>query len=359
MIKPKSLRVGDKVAIVSLSSGILGEDYCQHQLNLGINRLKEFGLIPVFMPNTLKGIRYLSDNPKARADDLKKAFFDDTIKGIICAIGGDDTYKLLPYLITDNEFVSQVAKTPKLFTGFSDTTNNHLMFFKLGLVTFYGPNFLSDLAELDDLMLPYTKDSFGLFLKNKFPISIYSSDVWYEERSDFSTNEIGKNRIQHQETKGYEVLYGRGEITGQLLGGCLESIYDGYTGSRYFEQKHIYQSYQLMPSSLVWKDKIFFFETSEETPSPEDFRTYLEELVSQGVLKEIVAIMMGKPQNETYYHEYKAVLLEYAIRFQLPTIININFGHAYPRTVLPYGIPVKIDFDVPSITILEALFDEQ
>ena len=144
----RKLRKGDKVAIVSLSSGMLGEDFCSHNIEIGVKRLKEYGLKPVFMPNALKGIEYLREHPKARAEDLKDAFFDDSIAGIICAIGGDDTYRLLPYLMEDAEFIRAVEKNPKLFTGFSDTTINHLMFYKLGLSTYYGPNFICDLGEI-------------------------------------------------------------------------------------------------------------------------------------------------------------------------------------------------------------------
>lgn len=91
MRKPEPLRRGDKVAVVSLSSGMLGEKSCRHNVTLGTKRLQEFGLEPVFMPNALKGIEYLDKNPQARAEDLKEAFRDNSIKGIICAIGGDDT----------------------------------------------------------------------------------------------------------------------------------------------------------------------------------------------------------------------------------------------------------------------------
>lgn len=153
----KKLRKGDKVAIVSLSSGMLGEAFCSHNIEIGVKRLREYGLETSFMPNSLKGIEYLKANPKARAKDLKDAFMDDSIAGIICAIGGDDTYRLLPYLLEDEEFIDAVHKSPKLFTGFSDTTINHLMFYKLGLSTYYGPNFICDLAEISDEMLPYSK----------------------------------------------------------------------------------------------------------------------------------------------------------------------------------------------------------
>ena len=170
MKKPMNLNKGDKIAIVSLSRGLLGMPFCKHELDIAIKRLKEFGLIPVIMPNALKDIKYLEEHPESRANDLKQAFMDDSIKAIITAIGGIDTYKTIPYLMEDKEFIEAVKNNPKIFTGFSDTTNNHLMLNKLGLSTFYGPCLLVDIAELDNEMLPYTKEK-----KKKFfiPDSIY------------------------------------------------------------------------------------------------------------------------------------------------------------------------------------------
>ena len=101
MIKPERLKKGDKVAIVSLSRGLLGMPYCKHELELGIKRLQEFGLVPVIMPNALKEIDYLEEHPEERASDLKQAFMDASIKAIITAIGGNDTYKIIPYLMED------------------------------------------------------------------------------------------------------------------------------------------------------------------------------------------------------------------------------------------------------------------
>ena len=50
---------------------------------------------------------------------------------------GDDTFRTLPYLMTD-DFQEIVKNNPKIFIGMSDTTNNHLMLYKMGLKTFYG-----------------------------------------------------------------------------------------------------------------------------------------------------------------------------------------------------------------------------
>ena len=43
MQKCRKLRKGDKVAIVSLSSGMLGEEFCSHNIEIGVKRLKEHG----------------------------------------------------------------------------------------------------------------------------------------------------------------------------------------------------------------------------------------------------------------------------------------------------------------------------
>ena len=123
------------IAIVSLSSGTIGEAFAAHEVEIGIRRLKEYGLNVIMMPHAQKGIEYVKKHPEDRAKDLLQAFSDDSIDMILCAIGGDDTYRLLPYLFEHKEL--QKALNKKIFLGFSDTTVNHLMLHKLGLNTFY------------------------------------------------------------------------------------------------------------------------------------------------------------------------------------------------------------------------------
>ena len=86
------------IGIVSLSSGIIGEDFVKHEVDLGIQRLKDLGLNTIFLPHSLKGLDFIKEHPEARAEDLMQAFSDESIDMILCAIGGDDTYRLLPYL---------------------------------------------------------------------------------------------------------------------------------------------------------------------------------------------------------------------------------------------------------------------
>ena len=112
MIKPERLHKGDKVAIVSLSRGLLGEKAFLHKFELAKERLKGYGLDVVAMPNALKGIDYLYRHPEARAQDLMDAFSSPEIKAVFNAIGGDDTIRLLPYIDFD-----VLRNHPKIFTG--------------------------------------------------------------------------------------------------------------------------------------------------------------------------------------------------------------------------------------------------
>ncbi len=356
MIKPKKLEKGDKVAIVSLSRGLLGMPFIKHELDLGLKRLKELGLEPVIMDNSLKDMDYLFDHPEERAADLKQAFLDDSIKGIITAIGGDDTYKTIPYLMEDKEFIEAVKKHPKLFTGFSDTTNNHFMFQKLGLETFYGPCFLVDLAELGPEMLPYTKKSFEMFFKKENGYEITSSPVWYMERESFGEDQVGIPRIEKKETHGFETINGSGEVTGKLLGGCIESLYDIYTSERYGEENKVYQKYNLLPTLEEWKEKILFLETSEEKISPEKLEIILNYFKKEKILESVKGVIVGKPIDETYYEEYKEVYQKVFKNLATPVLFNVNFGHSVPRTVLPYGVEATIDYDKKEIKVNEEIF---
>ena len=95
------------------------------------------------MPNALKGKTFLKQNPEKRAEDLHTALIDKEVKAIINTIGGDqDAIEILPYIN-----FALLKQHPKIFTGFSDTTTIHLMFYSVGVVSYYGPALLTDFGE--------------------------------------------------------------------------------------------------------------------------------------------------------------------------------------------------------------------
>ena len=331
-----------KIGVVSLSSGILGEDFVSHEVRIGIERLKKYGIEVEFLPNSTKGIEFLKNNPKARAKDLIDAFKDDSIDMILCAIGGDDTYRLLPYLFENNEL--EMAVKQKIFLGFSDTTINHFMLNKVGIKTFYGQAFLPDICELSNEMLPYSKHFFEELINNGEIKEIYPSDVWYNEREDFSEKAIGISMEGHY-NRGFELIRGNAKFEGKILGGCLESIFDIFDNSRYEDTVYLCQKYEIFPSLDEWKNKILLLETSEEKPKPELFRKMILKLEEYGIFDVISGLIIGKPQNEEYYEEYKQILLDEIKNKDLSIVYNINVGHSTPRCIIPFGVNAKVDIE--------------
>jgi len=207
---------------------------------------------------------------------LIQAFSDDSIDMILCAIGGNDTYRLLPYLF-ENDQLQKVIKQ-KIFLGFSDTTMNHLMLHKLGIKTFYGQS----------------------------------------------------------------LLQGNAQFEGEILGGCLESLYDIFDNSLHADSTDLCQKYKLFPDLSDWEGKILLLETSEEKTNPDDFKKMLQTLKATGIFAVISGLLVGKPMDETFYDDYKEALLD-IIDSNIPIVYNLNVGHATPRAIVPFGVHAHVD----------------
>ena len=328
------------VAIVSLSNGIIGEPSVQFEVEIGLSRLKEYGLNVRFMPHALKGLDYVRAHPEKRAEDLLQAFRDPKIDMILCAIGGDDTYRLLPYLFDHNELADAV--TDQVFLGFSDTTINHLMLHKVGLRTFYGQAFFSDICELGPQMHPYTRKYFEELISTGGIREITPSDVWYEERESFTPDQIGK-QLPAKPDHGFELLQGPSVFSGRILGGCIDSLYDFFDGERYEDMPVLCRKYRLFPDAADWKGRILLLESSEERPTPEKYRQALEYLKGTGVFDAVSGVLAGKPMNETYAEEYRQLLVKVIDRPNLPIVFNLNIGHAMPRCIMPFGVEATMD----------------
>lgn len=338
LIKPKRLQPGDKVATVSPSWGGAGDPELKWRYEQGVKRLEEvFELEVVAMPNSLKGTDYLYNNPQARAEDLMMAFNDNSIKGIIANIGGEDSIRLLPYIDFD-----VIRENPKIFMGYSDVTISHLFCHKAGITSFYGPAILTDFAEnveMDTYTVEMVKRT--LFF-NQVIGEIQPAKEWTSERLEW--DEVNKNqRRKMRNNAGNEVLQGTGIVQGRLIGGCI-AVLEFAKGT------------ELWPDDNYWDKCILFFETSEEKPEPDMIKYWLRNYATQGILQKAKGIIFGKPQDEKYYEEYKEMILtvmkEYGLE-DLPILYNLNFGHTEPKFILPYGAMAEIDCRKGTFSILE------
>lgn len=344
MIKPKHLEKGDTVAIVSLSSGTLGEAFAIHRYYIAKERLeKNYGLKVLTMPNALKGRKYLYEHPEARASDLMEAFKNKEVKAIFNAIGGDDTIRLLPYIDFD-----VIKNNPKIFTGFSDTTSNHFMMYKAGLMSYYGASVLTNFSEYVKIN-DYTAEMIDKTLFNpQVNLEIPSSPFWYDDEDEkiwWDEKNINKLKPYHKEEIGYEILQGSGSVEGRLFGGCLD-VFIELLGTA------------LWPAPDEFEDKILFLETSEMDMSTDCLTWILRNLASQGIFDRIKGIIVGKPARrskyEAYKEVYKTVIGVEAKHPEIPILYNVNFGHAEPIGIIPYGALARIDADNKTLTLLES-----
>ncbi|MDD4066665.1 MAG: LD-carboxypeptidase [Clostridia bacterium] len=340
MIKPKKLNLGDKIAIVSLSWGGIGDKDLIHKYYIAKERLeKEFGLEVITMPNALKGIEFIYNHPELRAKDLLDAFMNNSIKAVFCSIGGDDSIRLLPYINYDI-----LKNNPKIFMGYSDTTISHFMLNKAGLVSFYGPSVMAEFGEYVK-MFDYTKSAVkNILFENVKGYEVKSSEYWSNDFVSWKEENINVQKKLIKEEHGYEVLSGSGIIKGKLLGGCLDVF-------------PMMLETEIWPNKDEWKDKIMLLETSEDQMSPECLLCYMRNLGVQGILNNIKGIVVGKPKDEKYYEEYKEMYLRLLKEFNcenLPIIYNINIGHAFGMGILPLGIEYEINLDNKTIKFNES-----
>ena len=74
-------------------------------------------------------------------------------------------------------------------------------------------------------------------------------------------------------------------------------------------------------------------------------------------MQEINGIIVGKPQDEVYYEEYKKVYKKIVKEFNcehLGIIYNVIIGHAARMGLLPLGIEYQIDLDNKKICFKES-----
>lgn len=154
LIKPNRLKSGDTIAAISISGGRAGDSDMLWRYELGKKRLEEiFGLHVIETPNALKGNDFIFRHPQSRADDLMWALKNPDAKAIIVNMGGDDSYRLLPYIDFDI-----IHSNPKIMMGYSDITTICAYFTYAGVMSYYGPNILTPIAQpvrLDE----YTKQA--------------------------------------------------------------------------------------------------------------------------------------------------------------------------------------------------------
>ena len=290
VVKPKALRAGSRLAVVSPASTPKPE-----RVAAGMERLRAMGYEPVLSPHALdRGPLYYAGRLEDRLNDLHAAFADPAIEGIICARGGWGSAELLPHLD-----VELIRTNPKPFIGYSDLTSVQTWLRnETGLVCFYGPMVAADFARVHGVDEASWQDAVG-----GDPMSLGLAE-------------------------GLRTLKA-GRAEGGLGGGCL-SILAESLGTPYAPRAG---------------DGILFLEDIGTKPYQWD--RMLCHLRYAGVLDGVQGIVFGDMAQCCEPAEMallEAALLHALRDFDGPIAIGLRCGHLDGANVtLPLGVQVRLD----------------
>jgi muramoyltetrapeptide carboxypeptidase LdcA involved in peptidoglycan recycling len=321
-MKPERLRPGDTIAVVSPSWG--GAGAFPHRVEQAIQQIQALGFQVRLAPHALNQHGHISDTPENRARDINQMFADPQVRMILAAIGGDHSCQVLPHL--DYELI---RRNPKIFMGFSDiTVLNVALWVRTGLGTFNGPALLTDFAEYPR-MQEYSQRNFLQILTDPGPAGVIPpSPGWTEEFAHWPASKELERKRSLLPSPGWQWLR-PASATGRLVGGCIESL-QHLRGTRFWPD---------------WHKAIFFFETSEDKPSPETVDGLLADYENMGVLDQINGMLVGRPMrySDDEKRRLHEVILERTRAYNFPIIAEMDFGHTSPQFTLPIGCQAKID----------------
>lgn len=330
LIKPRKLKKGDTIATISISGGRAGDADMLQRYNIGKKRLKEiFGLNVIETPNALKGSRFIYNNPKARVDDLMWALKNPNVKGIIANMGGDDSYRLLPYIDYD-----VIRNNPKVMMGYSDISTLHNVFTYAGVTSFYGPNILTPIAQPGEL------DS---YTKHWIERVLFSSDIIGQVMpckawTNINWKNVSSKDINWTPNSGYRVINGSGKVQGRLIGGCCGPMQQ-IMGTKIY------------PSCEKWKDSIIFMEIGIPYSDTISGLHLVRAFAATGMFRQAKGLICTNIGDEAEKQILKVICEEESLT-DFPILANVDFGHRTPMTVIPSGVLAEIDCDKATFSIL-------
>ena len=332
LIVPKKICKGDTVAFISLSGGRAGDEDMLERYETGKKRFQEgFGVRVVETPHALRGSKYLYEHPEKRAEDLMWALQNKEISAIICNQGGDDSYRVLPYIDTQ-----VIHNNPKVFMGFSDIATWMAVFAYAGVRAYYGPNVLTPIAQPGALDT-YTEEAIRRTL---FEADVIGEVQCSEAYTPIEWKNIKPKKIKWTKNTGYSVIQGQGVKQGRLFpmcGGPLQQI----MGTKFF------------PSEDLFEGAFIAIEHGPAYGSQLAGLHSLRAFAAAGLFDKAAGVITGKLDEEARNILLKVINQE-VHREDMILFENMDFVHHTPMTVLPVGVMCEIDCEKATFTISES-----
>ena len=309
LLRPKRLKAGQTVALISPSSGLTMD-----QINKAIDNMNSLGLKPKLGKFADRSNGFLAGTDAQRVEDIHWAFTDPSIDAVWCLRGGYGLSRIL----TQIDF-AKIRGNPKPFIGYSDITALHVAIHqRTGLVTFHGPVATSTLSD-------YTKDHVIKTLFN----GTAPDKISISPDNAANTNLLYKTHVITS-----------GKARGQLIGGNL-SLLTAEAGTP-FALKDV-------------RGKILFTEDVGEKPYRID-RMFVQ--LKQSVdLRSCAGIALGifadcdAPEGSPTVID---VVKDQFSDLGIPVMYGLSFGHIRDQFTLPLGVNAELDTASATVTLLES-----
>ena len=309
-IKPRALRPGDTIGVVSPSSYKAFE-----ALQPGIEKIQRRGYKLVFGEHAFDRRGYLAGEDRDRAADLNAMFAREDVKAVLCTRGGYGASRILDYLDWDT-----IRAHPKPLIGYSDITTLHIAFLRYtDMVVYHAP-----------MIITLSRDVSEHAIQNLFDI--------LEKPEPIGTYDTREGNVQ-------TLVPGIAE--GELTGGCL-CLVTATCGT---------------PEQIDAKGKILVIEDVDEAPYAVD--RMLTQLKRCGVLDEAAGFVIGEITDWQKHVSDPAESLtieqvwqDIIVPLGKPAIIGFPFGHVVNPLTLPLGVQARLDAAAGTLTLLEPAVSE-
>ena len=275
---PASLKVGDKVAIISPAS-TPGEDNPEK----AAATLRAWGFVPVIGQHVLAKYHAYAGTIEERCADLRWALNDPEIKAIVCSRGGYGSAMLLDPM-THEDF----KRHPKWIVGYSDITALHSAMVCSGVMSLHA-NMGGALGGRGD------SDSINLMLR----------DVLMGKLPSYTVPAHPLNKM--------------GTARGIVIGGNM-AVFTNIAGNREWDF--------LDRDNIKGKDIILFFEdVSESMPR---VNSMLQVLRLKGVLDRVKGIIVGRftdYKHDEEEYDMNEMLSETLNKYNVPVCYDFPASH--------------------------------
>lgn len=301
--KPKALKPGDTIAIVTPASPLVRE-----KTEFAVKLLETEGYKVRFGDHAFMSTGYLAGPDAVRADDLMRAFKDPEVDAVFCARGGYGCARLFPHLDLD-----RIAASGKLLCGFSDITTLHIALNRRGFPTLHSPMALT--------------------------LSVPRSEWVYESLRRALRGDL----TPPAEAPRADTIVG-GAAEGIVVGGCLCLMTDTLG----------------TPESLDCEGAIVLIEDVDESPHRVD--AMLTHLLNFGQIQRAAGIVVGEMTRTDEKADegiggipWRDIVRDRLEPLGIPMVLDFPFGHKKDTLSLGLGIRARLDADAGTLTYLEPL----